>query len=257
MAEAAAGIQLTLLGSADIVDEARLPELYKYPDDLANCWVRANFISTLDGSASVDGKSGGLGGPGDRALFRLMRELADVIVVGAGTVRAENYSGAQLSVAQRQDRQARGQAEVPPIAIVTQSGHLDRDSLVFTQTEVAPLVLTCTAAAADTKDRLHGLAEVVDCSGADPAGVDTATMLTVLAARGLLRVLTEGGPSLLGTFVENDLLDELCLTLAPTVVAGQGGRIAKATGAIATSLRRAHLLADDSGYLYSRYVRGA
>ena len=106
MAEAAAGIQLTLLGSADIVDEARLPELYKYPDDLANCWVRANFISTLDGSASVDGKSGGLGGPGDRALFRLMRELADVIVVGAGTVRAENYSGAQLTVTQRQDRQA-------------------------------------------------------------------------------------------------------------------------------------------------------
>ena len=82
-------------------------------------------------------------------------------------------------------------------------------------------------------------------------------MLTLLAARGLTRVLTEGGPSLLGTFIENDLLDELCLTIAPIVVGGQGGRIAKATGAIQTGLRRAHLLADDSGYLYSRYVRGA
>ncbi|CAN5629684.1 bifunctional diaminohydroxyphosphoribosylaminopyrimidine deaminase/5-amino-6-(5-phosphoribosylamino)uracil reductase [soil metagenome] len=254
MAEAAAGTQLTLLGSADTVDETRLPELYKYPNDLTNCWVRANFITTLDGSASVDGKSGGLGGPGDRALFRLMRELADVIVVGAGTVRAENYAGAQLSAAQRQDRQARGQAEIPPIAIVTQSGHLDRDSKVFTQTEVAPLVLTCTTAQVETRDRLHGIAEVIDCSGTDPASIDTATMLTVLAGRGLQRVLTEGGPSLLGTFVENDLLDELCLTIAPVVVGGQGGRIAKATGALLTSLRRAHLLADDSGYLYSRYV---
>lgn len=256
MADAAAGTQLTLLGSTDTVDETRLPELYAYPDDLSACWVRANFISTLDGSASVDGKSGGLGGPGDRALFRLMRELADVIVVGAGTVRAENYAGAQLSVTQRQSRVARGQAEVPPIAIVTASGHLDRDSLVFTQTEVEPIVLTCTAAAADTRDLLHGLAEVVDCSGDDPDGVDTATMLSVLSDRGLRRVLTEGGPSLLGTFIENGLLDELCLTIAPVVVGGQGGRIAKATGALLTELQRTHLLADDSGYLYSRYVRG-
>lgn len=257
MAEPAAGTQLTLLGAADTVDESRLPELYKYPADLANCWVRANFISTLDGGASVDGKSGGLGGPGDRALFHLMRELADVIVVGAGTVRAENYAGVQLSVTQRQNRQARGQAEIPPIAIVTRSGHLDRDTKVFTQTEVPPLILTCTAAAADTRDRLHGIAEIVECSGADPANIDPAKMLTVLATRGLRRVLTEGGPSLLGTFIENDLLDELCLTLAPVVVGGPGGRIAKATGALLTTLRRAHLLADDSGYLYSRYVRGA
>ncbi|MCV7228932.1 pyrimidine reductase family protein [Mycolicibacterium komossense] len=254
MAEPTAGTQLTLLGTADTVDESRLPELYEYPADISRCCVRANFISTLDGSASVDGKSGGLGGPGDRALFRLMRELADVIVVGAGTVRAENYAGAQLSVTQRQNRQARGQAEIPPIAIVTQSGHLDRDTKVFTQTEVPPLVLTCTAAAADTRDRLHGLAEVIDCSGPDPASLDTATMLELLAARKLTRVLTEGGPSLLGTFIENDLIDELCLTIAPVIVGGDGGRIAKATSAITTKLRRAHLLADDSGYLYSRYV---
>lgn len=257
MVEPVAETQLTLLGAAETVDESRLPELYGYPTDLSQCWVRANFISSLDGGATVDGRSGGLAGPGDRVLFRLMRELADVIVVGAGTVRAENYGGAQLSVSQRQDRQARGQSEIPPIAIVTQSGHLDRDSKVFTQTEVPPLVLTCTAAAHDTRDLLHGIADVVDCSGADPTGVDTATILTVLASRELKRVLTEGGPSLLGSFIEEDLLDELCLTIAPAVVGGQPGRIAKGSGDIHTKLRRAHLLADDSGYLYSRYVRGA
>jgi riboflavin biosynthesis pyrimidine reductase len=257
MVEPAAGTQLTLLGATETVDESRLPELYCYPSDLSNCWVRANFISTLDGAATADGTSGGLAGPGDRALFRLMRELADVIVVGAGTVRAENYAGVQLSAAQRQGRQARGQSEVPPIAIVTRSGHLDRDSKVFTQTEVLPLVLTCTVAAHDARNLLHGIAEVVDCSGPDPAAVDVATMLTVLASRDLKRVLTEGGPSLLGTFIEHDLLDELCVTIAPTVVGGSAGRIATSSGHINTELRRAHLLADDSGYLYSRYVRGA
>jgi riboflavin biosynthesis pyrimidine reductase len=257
MAEPAAGTQLTLLGATETVDETRLAELYAYPTGLTRCWVRANFISSLDGGSSVDGKSGGLAGPGDRVLFRLMRELADVIVVGAGTVRAENYGGAQLSVAERQDRCAREQAEVPPIAIVTQSGRLDRDAKVFTQTEVPPLVLTSNTAAKATRDLLHGIAEVVDCSGSDPETVDTATMLGALAAKGLNRILTEGGPSLLGTFIEQDLLDELCVTIAPAVVGGQSGRIAKGGGAIHTGLRRSHLLADDHGYLYTRYVRGA
>ena len=108
--------------------------------------MRANFITSVDGGATADGKSGALAGPGDRFIFNLLRELADVIVVGAGTVRIEGYSGAHLPVAQRQQRQARGQSEVPQLAIVTKSGRLDRDMGVFTRTEVPPLVLTCTAA---------------------------------------------------------------------------------------------------------------
>ena len=80
------------------------------------------MIASLDGGATDEGKAGGLAGPGDRAVFALMRQLADVILVGAGTVRIENYSGAQFSPAQRQARQRRGQAEVPPIAVVTNSG---------------------------------------------------------------------------------------------------------------------------------------
>ena len=122
MAEPDAGTQLTLLDTAEKVGEARLLGHYAYPEDPNECWVRSNFVGSMDGGASADGKSGGLAGPGDRTLFLMMRELADVIVVGAGTVRIENYGGAQLSAAARQGRRARGQAEVPPIAIVTQSG---------------------------------------------------------------------------------------------------------------------------------------
>lgn len=255
MAQPDAGTQLTLLGSSESVDEARLTELYAYPESPQRCWVRSNFITSIDGGATAAGKSGDLAGPGDRALFALMRELADVIVVGAGTVRIENYGGAQLSAAARQARRLRGQAEVPPIAIVTQSGRLDRDMKVFTKTEVRPLVLTCTDAARATSDHLGEAAVVLDCSAADPAAVDIEAVLNALAARRLLRVLTEGGPRLHGTFIEADRLDELCLSLAPVIVGGQARRIATGPGQVYTAMTRAHLLSDEAGYLYSRYVR--
>ncbi|MGB3485111.1 MAG: pyrimidine reductase family protein [Mycobacterium sp.] len=255
MAQPDAGIQLTLLGADRPVEESSLPGLYGYPESPQKCWVRANFISSLDGGTAVEGTSGGLAAPGDRALFRVLRELADVIVVGAGTVRTENYGGAQLGVTERQHRHARGQAEVPPIAIVSNSGRLDPTMKVFTHTEVTPLILTSNAAAGGTRALLGGAAEVLDCSGADPAAVDTAALLKVLAARGLPRVLTEGGPTLLGTFVAADQLDELCLTIAPTVVAGESTRIAHGPGGGLRPMRRAHLLTDDAGYLYGRFVR--
>src|ERR1700704_3430210 len=102
MPDDAAGTRLTVLGPVDEVDDGRLTTFYAYPDDLQSCWVRGNMIATLDGGATDDGKAGGLAGPGDRALFGLMRHAADVILVGAATVRIENYSGAQLPVAARQ-----------------------------------------------------------------------------------------------------------------------------------------------------------
>lgn len=210
--------------------DGELPQLYDYPDD--GTWLRANFISSLDGGATVDGTSGAMAGPGDRFVFNLLRELADVIVVGVGTVRIEGYSGVRMGVVQRQHRQARGQSEVPQLAIVTRSGRLDRDMAVFTRTEMAPLVLTTTAVADDTRQRLAGLAEVIACSGDDPGTVDEAVLVSQLAARGLRRILTEGGPTLLGTFVERDVLDELCLTIAPYVVGGLARRIVTGPGQV-------------------------
>lgn len=245
---------LSLLGSVRDVEDGELPRLYGYPEHDAT-WVRANFITSVDGGATSGGSSGAMGGPGDRFVFNLLRELADVIVVGAGTVRIEGYSGAQLSAAQRQHRQARGQSEVPPLAIVTKSGHLNRDMAVFTRTEVPPLVLTCAAAVAQTRRLLSGVCEVVDCSAGDPEKVDEAALLAALGERGLRRILTEGGPMLLGSLIDRDMLDELCLTIAPYVVGGQARRIAAGPGQLLTGMRCAHVLTDDAGYLYTRYVR--
>jgi riboflavin biosynthesis pyrimidine reductase len=255
MPDDGAGIQLTVLGPTESVDDGRLADFYAYPDDLRSCWVRGNMIASLDGGATDDGKAGGLAGTGDRAVFSLMRHAADVILVGAATVRIENYSGAQLPVAARQARQRRGQAEVPPIAVVTRSGDLDPSALLFTRTEVPPLILTSARTVEDTRRRLAAVAEVIDASGTDPNSADPAVVLEVLAERGLFRVLTEGGPLFLGSLIENGLMDELCLTVAPILVGGASKRIVTGRGRVHTKMRRTHLLADDDGYLYTRYVR--
>ncbi len=250
--------RLTLLGGG-AVDDDTLYRLYAYPDADPDVpprpVVRGNVIASLDGAATTGGTSGGLGGPGDRGLFALQRELADVVVVGAGTARAEGYGGVRMSAAQRLSRRHRGQPEVPPIALVTRSGTLEHDLAVLTDSEVRPLVLTAAAVAVGTRHRLGSAAEVLDCSGADPTAVDLAVALDRLAERGLSRVLTEGGPSLLGTFIGRHLLDELCLTLAPVLVGGTAVRIAVGASDTLSRMSCVHVLTDTDGYLYSRYIR--
>jgi riboflavin biosynthesis pyrimidine reductase len=158
-------------------------------------------------------------------------------------------------VAARQARQRRGQAEVPPIAVVTRSGDLDPSALLFTRTEVPPLILTSTRTVEDTRCRLGSVAEVIDASGADPNSADPAVVLKTLAERGLFRVLSEGGPLLLGSLIEQGLMDELCLSVAPILVGGAAKRIVTGLGNVHTRMRRTHMLTDDDGYLYTRYVR--
>lgn len=245
-------VRLQLLeGSAPVSDDD-LRRLYAYPGGRV---VRGNAIASLDGAAATGGTSGGLGGPGDRRLFALQRELSDVVVVGAGTARAENYGGARMTVAQRRRRQSRGQSEVPPIALVTRSASLERDLPVLTGSETPPLVMTCGDSVTTGRERVGASAEVVDCSGGDAARVDLGVLVERLAERGLFRVLCEGGPSLMGAFVAAGLLDELCLTTSPMLVGGPAARISSGGPDLPARMRRAHVLADDEGYLYSRYVR--
>ena len=248
----------TLLGSGEVVDGDRLRELYAYPQPLPDAsgrpLVRGNVIASLDGAATTGGTSGGLGGAGDREIFGLLRELSDVIVVGAGTARAEGYSGARMTAEQRDRRRRRGQSEVPPIALVTRSGEIGSDLPVLTDSEARPLVLTCSEAAADASRRLGDAAEVVDCSGGEPGRVDLAVALSRLAERGLRRALTEGGPSLLGALADRGLLDELCLTAAPLLVGGEAVRILTGGSETLRRMRPSHVIADPDGYLYLRYT---
>jgi riboflavin biosynthesis pyrimidine reductase len=212
-------------GAGTELDRDALAALYAHPAG-PDPWVRVNFVASADGAVAVEGVSGGLDAPGDKEVFGLLRELADVVLVGSGTVRAEGYRGARTTPEREERRRGRGQAAVPPIAVVSTRGDLDPGAGLFTDTTVAPLVLTAAAAADDARRRLGPAgAEVVPVSGDDPRATDPAAVVAALAARGLTRVLCEGGPGLFGSLLAADRVDELCLSLAPQLVGGGGGRI--------------------------------
>src|SRR5699024_5437349 len=174
---------------------------------------RANFVSSLDGAISVEGRSGALGSMGDKTVFHRLRALADVVLVGAGTARAEDYGGAVISAQDRGARTARGQAPVPPIAVVTGSGRIDADSRLFSG-EVPPLVITSKTAPTERITPLRKAGAEVVIAGDD--AVDPHAMIAALTERGLPRVLCEGGPHLFGDLIDTDLIDELRVTTSKT-----------------------------------------
>jgi riboflavin biosynthesis pyrimidine reductase len=176
-------------------------------------WVLANMVVGLDGSLAWNGRVGSLSSGTDRALFVRLRELADGVMVGAGTVRAEGYGPVKLSDAARAARAAVGRVEVPPLVVVSRSLDLDWDAPLFTSRSApAPIVITAGSAPAEAMARAVERADVVV---AGDARVDLGLALVSLHDRGMEVVLTEGGPTLLDELVSGGLLDELCLTLTP------------------------------------------
>jgi riboflavin biosynthesis pyrimidine reductase len=194
-----------------------LAALYAWPD-APGPTVRANMITSLDGGAALNGRSGGLGNEADQHLFAVLRDLADVILVGSGTVRAEQYAGVELDDERRARRQRWGMpAGPPPIAVVTGRG-LDPTLPLFTASETRPIVVTPRAAAS----RVPVAAEPL-IAGDDT--VDLAVAVRALADRGFRRIHCEGGPALLGQLVADDLLDECCLTVAPLLLGAAATRL--------------------------------
>jgi riboflavin biosynthesis pyrimidine reductase len=189
--------------------------------------VRVNMVSTLDGATSFGGRSGPLSGPGDKQLFSVLRSLADVILVGAGTARTEHYGPVKLSPEVQQRREKRGQRPVPPIAVVTRSVRLDWGSALFGSGDPRPIVVAPVNSSAAALDIAGRSANVFR---AGVGGVDLAEALAALAELGMHHVLCEGGPELNTHLVAAGLVDELCLTLSPKLAgwAGDGllrGRI--------------------------------
>jgi len=219
--------------------------------DRATAHLRVNFVSSLDGAATHDGLSGGLGDDADRLVFDTLRMLTDLILVGAGTVRAEGYGGIRFSAEAVAWRLAHGLPEHPPVAIV--SGRLDLDPAhpVFTRAATRPLVVTHPQAPAARREALAAVADVLVCG---ESSVDHTLMLQMLTDRGYPQVLCEGGPGLFGSLLAADRVDELCLTLAPLLESGHGPRIASAAEASPRRMRLAHAIpAGDT--LLLRYLK--
>jgi riboflavin biosynthesis pyrimidine reductase len=192
------------------------------------------MVSTIDGATAIEGRSGGLGGPADKDVFAAIRSLASVILVGAGTVRAESY----------------GPPRVPArLAIVSASLDLPPTAKVFSD-GYRPIVVTTSDA---DLTRRHALEAVADVIIAGDTRVDLRAALTHFEGV----VVCEGGPSLNGQLISEGLVDELCLTVAPLLASGDSARVAH--GLAPTQPRRMrlrHILeADDC--LFLRYLSDA
>lgn len=187
---------------------------------------RFNFVASVDGAAALDGRSGGLGDGADSRVFGLLRQTADVILVGAGTVRAEGYSGELLAPAAQLWRAGHDMTAHPGLAIVSGSLDLDPDSALFRDAPVRPLLLTAATAPEERRAALEPVADVVV---AGERTVEPEQAAQVLKDRGFHRVLCEGGPQLFGSFQAAGMVDELCMTVSPLLTAGTGTRITAGT----------------------------
>ena len=186
--------------------------------------VRANMVTTLDGAATgANHVSGSINGPADFRVFRVLRALADVVLIGAGTARGERYTALEVPDELREARAALGLPARLELAVVTASGELPAELL---DSERPPIVLTTGANPSLDELRARiGADHVVVADGGVPGSVDPRAVVAALADRGLVRVLAEGGPTLLAQLLDADLLDELCLTWSPQLVGGPSGRI--------------------------------
>ncbi|MFI1356680.1 pyrimidine reductase family protein [Streptomyces sp. NPDC020898] len=247
-------------GSGAVDREWSLDELaaaYAYPERVngrPEAWLRANMVSTLDGAAQHDGRSQPISSATDMRVFGTLRALADVVLVGAETVRQEGYRPARARAEFAAARAAAGQAEAAAVAIVSASLELDFSLPLFTSPLVPTLILTGAAAAPDRVAAAEKAGAQVVVAG-DGMGVDPARAVQALVGLGHTRLLSEGGPRLLGQLVAAGVLDELCLTISPMLTVGDAQRISG--GPSVQVPRRFELvsLLEEAGFLFSRYCR--
>jgi riboflavin biosynthesis pyrimidine reductase len=210
------------------------------------------MVGSLDGSASVGGRVGVLSTPADAQLFRELRSIADVVLVGAETVRRERYGPVRLAEPLQADRVAAGRAALPRLAVVSRACAFDRTIPLFAEADPAlrPILVTGTAAAPSDVDQASKHADLIVAGESD---VDLGAALGVLHQSGTEVVLCEGGPTLLGDLVARRLLDELCLTMTPVM---GGDPLPLSVAPVDAELARftlAHALVDDDGTLFLRY----
>lgn len=231
--------------------EPDLSEAYAYPDG-ARRWLRANMVSSADGAAQADGVSAGLSGPPDKKLFRVLRALADVVLVGASTVRTEGYGSAAVAREEFQEaRAAAGQTPAPAIVVVSAGLDLDFGSRLFTEAATPTVVVTVEDAPPERLAAARAVSEVIL---AGTGLVDLALGVDLLAESGRGRILCEGGPRLLAGLAAAGRLDELCLAVSPLFTAGPAKRIADGPEIDPNLPLVLHSLLTEDGFLFARYT---
>jgi riboflavin biosynthesis pyrimidine reductase len=230
----------------DAYAELVLPQL---PD---RAWVAIGMVATVDGAAAREGATAALGGEADHHAFRALRDACDVVLVGAGTARAEDYGPPRGTPSRREGRRRRGLAATPRLAVVTGSLALDPGARLFGDPDHRPLVFTHAGAPRERRSALAEVADVVECGERE---VDLQRVLEHLHTLALGRVLCEGGPSLNGALLALDAVDEVFLTVEPSLSGGAASRIVRSAEELPP--RRLELvgLAEHDGELLLRYRR--
>lgn len=218
--------------------------------------LRVNFIASIDGAASHDGVSGPLNNEVDKEVFDVLRMLADVVLVGAGTVRAEGYGAMRLGPEAVAWRTAHGLPEHPVFAILTSELDLSPDLALFADAPVRPILVTHAHApeGGRRRHRLDVLRHVCDVMVCGEHLVDPQLMVAGLVARGLPQILSEGGPHALGSLIAGDAVDEMCLTIAPVLEGGDATRVSAGGLQRTRHMRLAHAMPADD-LLFLRYLR--
>jgi riboflavin biosynthesis pyrimidine reductase len=211
-------------------------------------WMMFNMVASVDGATAVEGSATPLNDPDDKNLFRALRSIPDMILVGAETVRAEDYGPVRLADDQIAKRREEGLDDLPRLVIATRGADLDPAARVFSDDENPPLIVTGTDVDRMRVEALGDVAEVAQIEDLSPSGIldrlDDADV-----------ILCEGGPTLNGQFFASSLVDEINLTIAPQVVSGRSSRIAH--GEVADPplpMRLARMLIGDAS-LFLRYLR--
>jgi len=235
----------SLLPDPAELDDAGLVEAYRVP---AGRHLRVNFIASLDGAVTVDGRSGGLGSPGDRRIFQVLRALADVVLVGHGTASTEGYRPMTADSPVGRLRAAIGRQPTAPIAVVSNRASLEPTSGLVTGAVSPTVLVTCAASDEGRRAALEAAGVVVLVCGDDE--VDLPLALDRLAALGHEQVLCEGGPTLFRDALAAGVVDELDLSIAPALVGQQHRLVDGLPDAVRLDLRQ---VLEEDGVLFTRY----
>jgi 5-amino-6-(5-phosphoribosylamino)uracil reductase len=214
-----------------------------------------NFISTADGRAAFQGRSAPLGDRTDREMFHGLREQSEAVMAGTHTIRLERY-GRMTRDPERRERRVRAGREAEPLAcMVTRSGDVPTEAPIFSEPESRIVVFGPSDMNLDPAD---GQAEV-EAVRLDPGELTLTTVMRRLRWDfGIRSLLCEGGPTLFNGLLQEDLVDEVFLTVAPKL-SGGGTSPGVTSGPELPELDRLGIVwaleRDDSLYLRYRLVR--